>query len=94
MQHDFKKNIGPDGYQIKPYVYRKYESESKDCRGLMDYIDDGVGWSACSARDFSRYITNGGSSKSCLTSGNLIQVNYLYLISYFYCIKTAVKQKI
>jgi len=58
MAHDFKSK--------GPYVYRKYESESKDCRGLMDYIDDGVGWSACSARDMSRYLTNGGKSKSCL----------------------------
>jgi len=61
MAHDFKSK--------NPYVYRKYESNTNDCRGLMDYIDDGVGWSACSARDFSRYLTNGGTSKSCLAKG-------------------------
>ena len=64
MAHDFKSK--------DPYVYRKYEGETKDCRGLMDYIDDGVGWSACSARDFSRHLTNGGNSKPCLLKGNLI----------------------
>merc|ERR1719510_1147203 len=61
MAHDFKSK--------NPYVYRKYESETNDCRGLMDYIDDGVGWSGCSARDMSRYLTNGGTSKSCLATG-------------------------
>ena len=65
MAHDFKSK--------GPYVYRKYETETNDCRGLMDYIDDGVGWSACSARDFSRYITDGGTAKRpCLLKGNLL----------------------
>merc|ERR1740124_314501 len=35
----------------------------------MDYIDDGGGWSACSARDFSRYITDGGTGTPCLLKG-------------------------
>jgi hypothetical protein len=69
MAHDFKSK--------GPYVYRKYESEQNECRGLMDYIDDGVGWSSCSARDFSRYITNAGTSKSCLIKGNLVIGKYL-----------------
>ena len=64
MAHDF--------YQKRPYKYRKYETERKDCRGLMDYIDDGVGWSACSARDFSRYLTNAGTMKPCLLKGNAV----------------------
>ena len=57
------------------YFYRKYEKETKDCRGLMDYINDGVGWSACSAQDFSRYLTDKGTKKPCLLKGNLILVN-------------------
>jgi len=61
MAHDFKSK--------NPYVYRKYQGERKSCRGLMDYIDDGVGWSACSARDFSRYITDGGTGTPCLLKG-------------------------
>jgi len=63
MAHDFdqkKYNAG------KGYVYRKYQKSKKDCRGLMDYIDDGVGWSACSARDFSRYLTSAGTTNPCL----------------------------
>jgi len=63
MSHDFKQAEKDAG---KGYVYRKYDSWGNDCRGLMDYIDDGVGWSKCSARDFSRYITNGGQSTPCL----------------------------
>merc|ERR1711981_863865 len=62
MAHDFKSK--------NPYVYRKYQSNTNDCRGLMDYIDDGVGWSAYSARDMSRYLTNGGTSKSCLATAS------------------------
>merc|ERR550539_2008352 len=63
MDHDFdqkKYNAG------QGYVYRKYQKSKKDCRGLMDYIDDGVGWSACSARDFSRYLTSAGTTNPCL----------------------------
>ena len=50
------------------YVYRKYQKSKEDCRGLIDYIDDGVGWSACSARDFSRYLTSAGTKDPCLKS--------------------------
>jgi len=63
MAHDFKQAEYNAG---NGYVYRKFDSWGNDCRGLMDYIDDGVGWSKCSARDFSRYLTNGGQSKPCL----------------------------
>merc|ERR1712150_291535 len=49
-------------------MYRKYQSDPNDCRGLMDYVDDGVGWSKCSARDFSQYITYGGRRKPCLAA--------------------------
>ena len=59
MVHDFV-----DGSDPKNRVYRQYKNE--DCRGLMDYVDDGVGWSKCSARDFSRYITSGESTTPCL----------------------------
>ena len=66
MAHDFSSK--------NPYVYRKYQTEASDCRGLMDYIDDGVGWSKCSARDFSRYLTDGGTKKPCIIKGNLVLV--------------------
>ena len=73
MDHDFdtkKYNAG------QGYVYRKYQKSKKDCKGLMDYLDNGVGWSACSARDFSRYLTSAGTKKPCLNYGN----NKLYKI--------------
>ena len=46
--------------------YRKYLNEPQDCRGLMDYVDDGTGWSKCSMMDFSRYLTSGGKKKPCI----------------------------
>jgi len=64
MTHDFIQSVYDDTYE---YEYRKYQNEPTDCRGLMDYIDDGVGWSKCSARDFSRYITSGGTKSPCLS---------------------------
>jgi len=63
MDHDFKQKVKDS---TGKYEYRNYEKETKKCRGLMDYIDDGVGWSKCSARDFSRYLTSGGSKTACL----------------------------
>ena len=71
MDHDFKQHIY-DARQI--YEYRKYENDPRECRGLMDYIDDGVGWSKCSARDFSRYITSAGRKKPCLVNGKGIEI--------------------
>merc|ERR1711950_23865 len=49
-----------------PYTYRKYGGKS--CAGgFMSYVNQGKnGWSACSARDFSRYLTSGGSKSPCL----------------------------
>ena len=81
ISHELGHSLGMahDFYQKNPYKYRKYESESKDCRGLMDYIDDGVGWSGCSARDFSRYLTDGGTNKPCLLKGNAVFVTYFFL---------------
>jgi hypothetical protein len=66
MAHDFNQRVYNN---FGKYQYRKYENEQKDCRGLMDYIDDGVGWSKCSARDFSRSITKAGEDKPCLKTG-------------------------
>ena len=61
MDHDFN---GDGKLWHGGYDYRQYRNE--ECRGLMDYIDDGVGWSKCSARDFSRFITNAGTTDPCL----------------------------
>ena len=66
MVHDF---LYPWTYCPKPkrcFRYRKYENDPKDCRGLMDYINDGVNWSKCSAADFSRYITRNGTKDPCI----------------------------
>ena len=74
MAHDFNQKLYEQGYRLpgKGYVYRKYRKSSREyCRGLMDYIDDGVGWSWCSARDFSRYLTSGGTKEPCL-KGNSV----------------------
>jgi hypothetical protein len=80
MEHDFDNKDPKTG----KYLYRKYADEKKDCRGLMDYIDDGVGWSACSALDFSFYLYHTTCEKDkacefdtankipCLLKGNLI----------------------
>ena len=62
MRHDFSECLSD--IENKKYVYRKYNGE--ECRGLMDYVDDGIGWSQCSMMDFSRYITSGGTQKPCL----------------------------
>ena len=78
MEHDFEKKD-----QIKGYLYRKYESEPKDCRGIMDYIDDGVGWSACSARDFSRHITSGGVHSPCFEFASKSVKSNGYCYMYF-----------
>ena len=60
MQHDFYKK------KKKKFHYRKNHNEKKNCRGLMDYVDDGVGWSKCSASDFSNFITDDGKKTPCL----------------------------
>ena len=71
MAHDFDQ----DKYNQGITKYRKYQNDPSDCRGLMDYVDDGVGWSKCSARDFSQYITYGGRRKPCLGGNNLKSMN-------------------
>jgi len=62
MMHDFKTRSS----RYAPYVYRKYDSKS--CAGgFMSYVNMGKnGWSACSARDFSRFLTKGGTTNPCL----------------------------
>ena len=35
--------------------YRKYKGE--ECKGLMDYTDDGIAWSKCSMLDFSTFLS-------------------------------------
>ena len=63
MQHDFNTSVHT---ATGRFEYRTYKNEPEECRGLMDYIDDGVGWSKCSASDFTRLLTNGGKSEPCL----------------------------
>merc|ERR1711997_1133823 len=69
MDHDF------DTAQFNKYhtfKYRKYGGKS--CKGgLMSYTDPRSGWSKCGQRDFSRYLTSGGTKKPC-TFGSKIKV--------------------
>jgi len=83
MDHDFDQTTYDSS---GTYTYRKYgidgagsdscssdstDSDCDDCRGLLDYVDDGVGWSKCSSRDFSRYLTDGGErTPNCLTQAH------------------------
>ena len=85
MAHDFFNNEAAFN-EVPVYTYRKYQYETNDCRGLMDYVDDGVGWSKCSARDFSRYITKGGRRKPCLAgkNSNKFNINFLKIIKYMF----------
>jgi len=71
MMHDFKARSS----RYAPYVYRKYNSKS--CAGgFMSYVNMGKnGWSACSARDFSRFLTKGGTTKPCLNYKTLNKNN-------------------
>merc|ERR1711997_1282168 len=64
MAHDFNQSV----YQrTKKFQYRKYNKKS--CKGgLMDYGLKRNGWSACSTRDFSRYITKAGTSTGTSTT--------------------------
>merc|ERR550539_987423 len=67
MDHDFDQN---EYNTNNEYVYKYYNNGYTKCRGLMDYVDDGVGWSKCSARDISRFLMAGGLVKEprCLKS--------------------------
>merc|ERR1719458_1282016 len=73
MEHDFNTSIFTQymkKYRKSKFVYRKYDGKS--CAGgFMSYAKQGTkGWSACSARDFSRYLTSGGSKSPCLNYGS------------------------
>jgi len=73
MDHDFNTSIFTQymkKYRKSKFVYRKYGGKS--CAGgFMSYANQGTkGWSACSARDFSRYLTSGGSKSPCLNYGS------------------------
>ena len=63
MAHDFDSKK----YQsTRQFVYRKYV-DKKICKlGLMSYGANRSGWTACSARDFSRYLTSAGTKTPCL----------------------------
>ena len=61
MDHDFNTKIYQ---QQKKFQYRKYKN--KKCFGFMSYGKNRNGWSACSARDFSRYLTSAGTKTPCL----------------------------
>ena len=61
MDHDFNTKIYQ---QQKKFQYRKYQN--KKCYGFMAYGKNRNGWSACSARDFSRYLTTAGTKTPCL----------------------------
>merc|ERR1711881_268199 len=66
MPHDFK-----DPHRRgTAYVYRKYGGKS--CAGgFMSYVNQGKnGFSSCSARDMSRYLTKGGTTKPCTFGGS------------------------
>ena len=60
MENDFYRQNGK-------FVHRKYENEPKECGGWMDYhTTETNGWSKCSARDFSRYLTANGKKDPCV----------------------------
>jgi len=64
MMHDFSDSV----YRAsRKFQYRKYNSKSC-AKGFMSYGKDQgkIGWSACSARDFSRSLTKGGTTNPCL----------------------------
>jgi len=67
MMHDFSDYIYRT--QNKKFSYRKYGGKSC-AKGFMSYTNQGkIGFSACSARDMSRYLTSGGTKNPCLNYG-------------------------
>ena len=69
MDHDFDTETYKRSNH-KKFVYRKYGGKS--CAGgFMSYVNMGKnGWSACSARDMSRFLTKGGKKKPCTFGGS------------------------
>merc|ERR1712045_859588 len=69
MDHDFdtaKYNAYRKQTGFSKFIYRKYNGASC-AKGFMSYQYQGkIGWSACSARDFSRFLTKGGTTNPCL----------------------------
>merc|ERR1711997_847208 len=71
MDHDFDTKVFNKDHRT--FKYRKYNG--KTCKGgLMSYKDPRSGWSTCGQRDFSRYLTSGGTKKPC-TFGSKIKDN-------------------
>merc|ERR1712110_766354 len=65
MEHDHDTKYYASTRKFK---YRKYNGKS--CKGgLMSYGKVRKGWSGCSARDFTRYLTSGGKKTPCLNYG-------------------------
>merc|ERR1711997_1344346 len=70
MDHDFDNTVFNTQ---RTFQYRTYNGKS--CKGgLMTYKDPRSGWSTCSQRDMSRYLTSGGKKKPC-TFGSKIKDN-------------------
>jgi len=71
MMHDF---VDPHK-RGTAFTYRTYGGSS--CAGgFMSYKNQGkIGWSACSARDFSRFLTKGGTTNPCLNYKTLNKDN-------------------
>merc|ERR1719205_394941 len=72
MDHDFDNKVFRASNH-RTFKYRTYKGKS--CKGgLMSYKEPRKGWSTCSQRDFSRYLTSGGTKKPC-TFGSKIKDN-------------------
>jgi len=71
MDHDFDNRVFRES-RHRTFKYRNYNGKS--CKGgLMSYKEPRSGWSKCGQRDFSRYLTSGGTKKPC-TFGSKIKV--------------------
>ena len=73
MGHDFDDKVFRESGH-RTFKYKKYKGKS--CKGgLMSYKDPRSGWSACSQRDFSRYLTSGGTKKPCTFGSKISKSN-------------------
>ena len=88
MAHDFKQDVYNNVIKCRKacggdftceqncgdaYEHRQSPENSDEvCEGLMDYKQLTGGWSACSARDFSRHITGGGKFPPCLNYNSML----------------------